>query len=390
MRPPVLIPFALGALLLATGAVAAEGPPIDRAQAASLFATAKAICAADAGRLWGASLCGPIMLVEPQSRAIVASQADAGHVLNAADGVFTGVLPPRENIAFTAVDWSGTRWVQLRWPLPQGAEVQRVLIAHESYHRIQPQIGLPIVEGGDNRHLDELEGRYLLLLEWRALARGLTAKTAAARRAAIVDALTFRARRYALFPKAAADERALERNEGLAEYTGLRAGLATPAARTAYALGDLKDRAGDPSFTRAFALATGPAMGLLLDGADPAWRRKAKAGQAMDQLLAKAVRFVSPADLAATVKARAGAYDQGGALREAEETRATARQAMLAQFRVRLAQGPVLKAPLAKPNYSFDPRTLQPLDELGTVYPAIRLTDDWGVLEVETGGALMG
>ncbi|MBS0360743.1 MAG: hypothetical protein JSR98_05145 [Proteobacteria bacterium] len=330
-----------------------------------------------------------MMLVEPQSRAIVANQADSLGALKAEGALFVGVLPTRENIAFTAVDWSGLRWTQLRWPLPDGTDVERVLIAHESYHRIQPQIGLPLIEGGDNRHLDELEGRYLLQLEWRALARALTATQPAQSKAAVIDALTFRARRYALFPKAATDERAMERNEGLAEYTGVRAGLATPAARTAYTLGDLKNRAGDPTFVRSFALASGPALGLLLDGADPSWRVKMKAGGSMDQLLGAAVRFAPPADLAAAAKARASAYDDGS-LRVAEEKRATERQAMLAGFRARLVEGPVLKAPLSHANYSFDPRTLQPLDDLGTVYPSIRVAADWGVLEVETGGALMG
>jgi hypothetical protein len=36
----------------------------------------------------------------------------------------------------------------------------------------------------------------------------------------------------------------------------------------------------------------------------------------------------------------------------------------------------------------FDPRTLQPLDDLGTVYPTLRITDDWGVLEAEDGALL--
>jgi len=36
----------------------------------------------------------------------------------------------------------------------------------------------------------------------------------------------------------------------------------------------------------------------------------------------------------------------------------------------------------------FDPRTVVPLGELGSVYPTLRVADDWGVLEV-TGGALV-
>ena len=39
-------------------------------------------------------------------------------------------------------------------------------------------------------------------------------------------------------------------------------------------------------------------------------------------------------------------------------------------------------------NVRFNPRNLQPLDDAGTVYPYLRVSDDWGVLEA-TGGALL-
>lgn len=37
----------------------------------------------------------------------------------------------------------------------------------------------------------------------------------------------------------------------------------------------------------------------------------------------------------------------------------------------------------------FDPGNLVPLDSSGTVYPHIRVVDDWGVLEVTSRGALL-
>jgi hypothetical protein len=39
-------------------------------------------------------------------------------------------------------------------------------------------------------------------------------------------------------------------------------------------------------------------------------------------------------------------------------------------------------------NVSFDPRNIMPLEDKGTVYPNIRITDDWGILTV-TKGALL-
>jgi hypothetical protein len=37
----------------------------------------------------------------------------------------------------------------------------------------------------------------------------------------------------------------------------------------------------------------------------------------------------------------------------------------------------------------FDPGNLVSLDSLGTIYPNIRIVDDWGILTVTSGGALM-
>jgi len=40
-------------------------------------------------------------------------------------------------------------------------------------------------------------------------------------------------------------------------------------------------------------------------------------------------------------------------------------------------------------NISFDPRNIVPLEGYGTVYPNMRVSDNWGILTV-TGGALLG
>ena len=58
------------------------------------------------------------MFVDPQSRNIVASQADAQGRLKAEGGVFVGLLPTDQNIANTAVEWAGVYWTQMLWHSP--------------------------------------------------------------------------------------------------------------------------------------------------------------------------------------------------------------------------------------------------------------------------------
>jgi hypothetical protein len=365
-------------------ALAQTAPPIPPTEAAKVFNEAHQICSRDGGRLWGHSLCGPMLLVEPMHRTVVANQADLRGALTATGPVFTGVLPPAENMANTAVPWSGVFWTEIIWPLPSDEVSRHVLIAHELYHRIQPALAIPRPKGGDNAHLDTREGRYLTLLEWCALAKALQAGRAGDRRAAVDDALAFRAERYRLFPEAAESERALELNEGLAEYTGVRLGVLDPGAERAFAVADLKRHAGDATLVRSFAYGSGPAYGLLLDRYAPGWRRRMKSGPRLDALLKAAL----PADRShETVEARAARYD-GAALRTAEVERDRTRQILLAELRRRFVEGPVLSIPTPHINYQFNPTALQPLDNLGTVFPNIRVTDAFGVLEASHGALL--
>lgn len=352
---------------------------VDPAGAVDVFHQAQAICARDAGVFWGRELCGPMLLVDPVDRSVVANRADGSDSLKPVGSVFIGTLPATVILANTSIEWSGIRWSEILWPLPEDADQRHVMLAHEMFHRIQPALKMVLREG-DNRHLDTLQGRYLMQLEWRALAAALRAPNAAARKAAIADALLFRRERYRLFPQAAENENDLESNEGIAEYTGVRLGLATPQARTRYALRDLTAFVKAPTFVRSFAYATGPAYGLLLDQADPGWRHRLGSGQRLDQLLGTALHLPSPAF--ATLDAREAVYDDG-TLRASEQQRDEARRAHLAQLKARLVDGPVLTLPLHRSNYQFNPQTLIPLGDRGTVYPTMRLTDDWGALDVD-------
>src|SRR5690606_11283894 len=183
------------------------------------------LCEAEAGALWGRSLCGPVMLVDPADAGVVASHADAGGVLVRLGAVYTGTLPADSVLSHTATAWSGTRWTQLLWPVPQEPNMLRTALVHELFHRIQPELGLDRGEAG-NRHLDTFQGRYLLQLEWRALARALMAEDPAQRGDHAASALAFRAERRRLSPEAAPGATAPGTPERLAEYTGVRAGLA--------------------------------------------------------------------------------------------------------------------------------------------------------------------
>jgi hypothetical protein len=390
-RPAMACPVALMMLLLARGAWGASvtTPPaeqtIDPERAARYFEEAEAISRGDGGRLWGVQLYGPMLFADPATRSVVANQPDGGGQLKAQGKVFVGKLPENVNIANTATSWGGVTWTMVIWPLLQDPEARAQLMIHELWHRVQASLGFPATSPA-NAHLDSPQGRLWLQLEWRALGRALTS-TGAERRSAIQDALVFRAERRQIFPAGALEERALEMHEGLAEYTGVKLASASNQRARARAARKLHEAESRPTFVRSFAYASGPAYGLLLDETAPGWRKALKASDDFGTLLASSLSLHLPSQLEGVAEERANSYD-GDGLRAAEAAREAARQRRLAEYRTRFVDGPVLIIPLRKMKMQFDPNNLQPMGELGTVYPAMRVTDLWGILTV-TGGALL-
>jgi hypothetical protein len=375
----------LATISLAALAQTPEPIPIETAK--TYFSEAQSVCQADHGQLWGVSLCGPIMFADSQSRRIVTSQADANGLLKAERAVFVGLLPTDQNVSNTAVEWSGVYWTQMAWPLPGDVRERDTLIAHELFHRIQNQLKLPKLEGGENAQLDTLDGRYYLQLEWRALSRALQAGSDEERRKAAADAVLFRVERYRLFPGAQVQEQALELNEGLAEYTGVRVGNPTPEEQIKAALNDLSYYRTNSTFVRSFAYATGPGYGLLLDRYLPGWHDRLTAGQGFDALLRNALHIALPENLQLAVERLATLYD-GAVLRAGEIERETRRQQIVAGNRAKFLDGPVLTLQFRNMHLHLDPANLQPLGDAGTVYPTLRITDDWGVLDAKSGALL--
>lgn len=356
-----------------------------RRAAAAALEEAEATCRADGGALWGRSLCGPVLLVDPATRNVWASRADEANHLKRDGEIFTGKLPNEVNIANTATEWAGVKWTMIMLPLPKEEAARRTLIAHELWHRIQDEVGFP-ASGAANSHLDTRDGRFWLQLEWRALAAALSTQ-GDERKIRIADAALFRARRRQLFENAAREEREMELHEGLAEYTGVKLSGAADVAR--YVVDEnLKAAPMKKTFIRSFAYANGPAYGVLLDAAGEEWRKTLRTGDDIAQLLFERSGIELPDGFAAAAEERARIY--GGAdLAASEDERERMRRAVIADYRARFVDAPVLRIPLRKMNMQFDPGNLVALDDHGTVYPNIRIVDVWGVLTVTSGGALM-
>jgi len=341
---------------------------VDSTLAQSFFKEAATLCERDGGKLWGISLCGPMVIADAATKTIATSQP-------APDA------PRPMGLGFlnAPVTWGGTRWTAFVWTIiaPRDAQERGVLLIHELFHRIQPELKL---EAGvaENDHLDTVDGRYWIQLEWRALSRALTS-SGEARNAAIRDALAFRRARQTEFPGADKAEAADEIREGLAEYTGIVVAAPSTADAIALAVRRLANAEQEVSFVRRFHAASGPAYGLLLDAFAPGWTHRVTNADDLAQMLTVAAKIKPARDAAASA-----ARYHGAELRVAEEKLDVERQARIAKLKARFVDGPVLIAP--RPTSSAQNNTgATPIPDVGIVVMEYRAKPAWGTLTATSG-----
>lgn len=341
---------------------------VDTQRAQAWFAEADSMCRADNGQLWGVSLCGPMVIADRSTQTRATNQPAP-----------EGPAPPLVGLVNAPVKWGDQRWAAYTWqnfPADDRPARGRLLI-HELFHRVQPQLGMYLIQPS-NDHLDELEGRYWLILEWRALGRAL-ASSDVDRRTAIADAIGFRARRHQLYPEMSVREHADEIREGLAEYTGTVIAAESAAAAVADAITQLQRVETAPTFVRTFGYASGTAYGLLLDAYDPGWTHRFRPTDNLGMLLQVGAHVAPQKD----PDAAALRYD-GRNLREAELQRDAEQKQRVLALRARFVDGPLVIVPRVSGGMLVTTGAT-PIPGIGTVYREYRLTAEWGTIAATNG-----
>ncbi len=356
-------------LLVLLGAATAAEAQVQPELAKRYFEEATELCERDAGRLWGVSLCGPMVIVDQGTGTRATSQPEP-----------EGQPPRFPGFADGPVSWGGLTWFSFPLSmLPEkDADVRQQLMLHGLFHRIQPELAF-ITDDGSNEHLNTLEGRVWLQLEWRALRRAIES-SGSDRTEAIADALGFRGERRRLFPGAADNERRDEIREGLASYTGIAAWADSPADAHRAAVSALAEDKSQQSFVGNFEAASGPGYGVLLDDLLPGWRRQVRGTSDLGDLLASATNGPPTKDVAVA----AARYDVA-TLRTAEEARDRAQQVRIAELRQRFVDGPVLTMP-AGGSWTSDTTGSVGILGVGTVlFRNFTLSAQWGRLNANGG-----
>ncbi len=334
-------------------------------------------------QLWDKDLYGAMLLVNPQTREIFANEPDSCGVLVKRGSIYTGILPIEINFANTAIDWNGKSWAMIILPLPHNKQSRINLLAHELFHKAQPSLDFTI-KNADNNHLDQKDGRIYLRLELEALKKAVTSSSKAEMEEYLTNALVFRKYRNSLYSGSDTTENILELNEGIAEYTGqIISGRNKEQAIKNFEK-SIDMFMNYPTFVRSFAYQTIPVYGFLLLESKKDWNKEIGVKTNLVDYFINAFNIEMPKDLKKSATNIAEKYNSKTIVTE-ETAREETNKKLIAEYKFKFIEQPHLKIQFEQMNFSFDPRNIMPLENKGTVYPNIRITDKWGVLTVESG-----
>lgn len=354
--------------------------------AESAFLNLKKTLESDGNKLWQTDIYGPILLVDRETRKVFANEPDTLNILKPERGVYTGFLPEEFNIANTAIEWLGERWAMISLPLPESKHDQVNLLIHESFHRLQPSLGFDSLVEIQSKHLDTKEGRILLKLELEALKLSLQSKDFHPH---IRNALVIRTFRQKRFSEAWAAENSLEINEGLAEYTGsILSGRSSTELEDYYST-RIDAFSDAPSFVRSFAYMTLPAYGYFLRQLKSDWNLDVNDTTDITQLLrthfTPELNHTTNLNLDSTVLKQYNIDE----IVEFESKRELDRLNVIKSCKLLFTTAYIVEIPLIKMNIGFNPGNVITVDSLGTIYPVMRITDDWGILQTDSIAALL-
>ena len=184
-------------------------------------------------------------------------------------------------------------------------------------------------------------------------------------------------------------ENSLEMLEGIATYTGQLMSGRDKWQWREYLIKRIERFEETPSFVRSFAYETTPVYGFFLQQKDYYWNKKVDNETDLTDFFSDAFGHDTRILLQRYVRQVADEYDVKR-ITDEELARLSTHSLTLDEYRTRFLYEPHLEIRLENMNMSFNPSSLIPLDEdEGTVYPTIVLTDNWGMLTVTDGGALL-
>lgn len=356
------------------------------AKAEEYFKAVEEVCNKDDGQLWGENLYGPVMYVDGHSRVIYANVPDKEGLLKEKEGIYSGIMPKERIITNNIIEFGGVKYAMV--PLPETEDRYRMITRtiHSLFHCYQDRHNIN-PSTFSTRHLNDSNARLYLKLEWKALMYAISS-SGETRNQAIRDALVFRGARRELFPEAVTDENKFENYEGLATFTYIKLCTSGPEEMKSRILEYLDRIYKNNSYAWGYGFVHGALYATLLSDKDFDFKQVQQSDFDLGYATLEAYGVTLPAVCRDVAGSLALNYDIQ-AIREEERAREATINEDTRRIVTTFNEKPVVTIAMESPNFSFEPEDIHFLDTLGTLYRRLRVSDNWGRLAVDDGGALI-
>jgi hypothetical protein len=326
------------------------------------------------------------MYIDRGSRKIIANQPDKEGLLKGKDGIYTGTYPRELLISNNSVQYGGTLFAIA--PLPAEEDEYTIIsrAVHGLFHCFQESIGWTS-SGYNTSNMDEKNARLWIKLEWKALKKAINSE-GPEQHLAIRDALVFKGSYREQYPLYVSDGIRFENFEGLAAFTYIMLTTESPGQNRDRLIEYLDRIYSRPVFSRSYGAVTGALYANLLyiKGYD------FKNIRTENVDLAGEVKKIYEIQLPEVCRDVAGSlalnYEIGVIQDEEAAREAEIRERIHRQIST-FTEKPVVFLALESPYFDFEDSDIHPMDTLGILYSALRVSDNWGKLTVENGGCLV-
>lgn len=177
-------------------------------------------------------------------------------------------------------------------------------------------------------------------------------------------------------------------NEGLAEYTGSILSQREESDLSKHYISKIDWFYTMPTYVRSFAYFTIPVYGFFMKKKDNDWNLQLTKNTNLTDFMINFWNVEFPALTNSYILQLGKEYGIDSII-EGETRREVEIEALKCKYRKIFLSDSIVEIGLENMKIGFNPSNILPLDSFGTVYPNLRITDNWGILEVDSCGALV-
>ena len=355
----------------------------DFKQAEIIFDRIHEICKLDNGNLCGINLYCPLLLVDRETRFIFSNHSLSFSEDSSLNGLYVGVLPSNYLISNSTIYIDSTLYAIFSFEKDMGIDVLVEIGIHEMFHYWQEKNNW-YHASYYNDHVETKWGKVYLTLEMKAIQKAFSTEDNQKKKNAIVEALYFRKQRHVLFSDKIPDEINFEIHEGLPDYVKMMLCLKNDSLIRLQLVHEIKELLNENKFLRTFGYVSGSSYAYLLN--NPMLLKEVIInGKDIVEILKTSMNITTiPDSLPSSVLEK---YDYEAIVHK-EDSIEKDKIAFVERIKKQLRESKKLIIPLEGVNFGFNPYDVYSIDTIGTYYPYISVSGNFGQIYSNMGGII--